>query len=165
MWSLGWQETVFIFLLALLIFGPKKLPELGKTIAKGLAEFRRASTDLKSTFDKEMANIERETHDVKQDLQKYSNEISNYDSSYENSYYDSGYDGYNNSETSQESSTASASATQGAESSTLPTEGEPAAVASNEASGAGNPVGTQVAEAEPDQQGAAADQGKPVARA
>ena len=82
MWSLGWQETVFIFLLALLIFGPKKLPELGKTIAKGLAEFRRASTDLKSTFDKEMANIERETQDVKQDLQKYSNEISNYDSSY-----------------------------------------------------------------------------------
>ena len=45
MWTLGWQETVFIFLLALLIFGPKKLPELGKTIAKGLAEFRRAWRD------------------------------------------------------------------------------------------------------------------------
>jgi TatA/E family protein of Tat protein translocase len=171
MWSLGWQETVFIFLLALLIFGPKKLPELGKTIAKGLAEFRRASTDLKSTFDKEMANIERETQDVKQDLQKYSNEISNYDSSYENSYYDSGYDGYN-SEASQESSTASASATQGAESSTLPvgTEEDPAAnsavVSSNGAADlAGNQSGTQVAEAEPDHQGAAADEGKPVARA
>ena len=34
MGPLGWQETVFIFLLALLIFGPKKLPELGKTAAK-----------------------------------------------------------------------------------------------------------------------------------
>ena len=93
MWSLGWQETMFIFLLALLIFGPKKLPELGKNLAKGLSEFRRASNDLKSTFDREMANIERETQDVKQDLQKYSSEMTNYDSYYENSYYDSGYDG------------------------------------------------------------------------
>jgi sec-independent protein translocase protein TatA len=34
MGPLGWQETVFIFVLALLIFGPKKLPELGKTLAR-----------------------------------------------------------------------------------------------------------------------------------
>ena len=119
MGTLGMQETIFIFLLALIIFGPKKLPELGKNIAKGIAEFRRHSNDLKATFDKEMATIERETAEVSQDLTKYSNEI-NYDSSYDSNYYDSGNDGYNGGtgETSAETSSVSASATQGAESST-----------------------------------------------
>jgi TatA/E family protein of Tat protein translocase len=55
------QEMIFIFVLALLIFGPKKLPELGKTLGKAMTEFRRASNDLKSTFDREMNNLERET--------------------------------------------------------------------------------------------------------
>ena len=50
MGPLGWQETVFIFLLALLIFGPKKLPELGRNIGKALTEFLRASNELRSTF-------------------------------------------------------------------------------------------------------------------
>jgi len=64
MGPLGWQETVFIFVLALLIFGPKKLPELGKTIGKAMTEFRRASSELRSTWDREMAAIERESHEV-----------------------------------------------------------------------------------------------------
>ncbi len=117
MWSLGWQETMVIFLLALVVFGPKKLPELGKNLAKGLAEFRRASSELKSTFDREMASIERETGELKEVTQQINNEVANYDSYYENSYYDSGYDGTSTS-TSQEPSTPSASATQGAESNT-----------------------------------------------
>ncbi len=50
MGPLGWQETVFIFILALLIFGPKKLPELGKTFGKAMSEFRRASAELKATW-------------------------------------------------------------------------------------------------------------------
>lgn len=168
MWSLGWQETMFIFLLALLIFGPKKLPELGKTIAKGLGEFRRASTDLKSTFDREMANIERETQDVKQDLDKYTSEVTNYDSYYENSYYDSGYDSSSTDSTSQETSTVSASATQGAESSEQPAQlasGE--SVASTTAPVAEHaPVAngeSQVAQADPAPTAALAE-GKPVAR-
>lgn len=61
MGPLGIQEMVFIFVFALLIFGPKKLPELGRTFGKGMAEFRRASNELKSTFQREMDNIERET--------------------------------------------------------------------------------------------------------
>lgn len=167
MWTLGWQETMFIFLLALLIFGPKKLPELGKNLAKGLSEFRRASNDLKSTFDREMANIERETQDVKQDLQKYSSEMTNYDSYYENSYYDSGYDGTGNT-TTQETSTVSASATQGAESSTQPEAALNGTVeaASNtvtaEESAPANGGSTQVASAETASGGLEA--GKPVAR-
>src|ERR1041385_6207316 len=65
---LGMQEMVFIFVLALLIFGPKKLPELGKTLGKAMTEFRRASNELKSTFDREMSNLERETESTTKEL-------------------------------------------------------------------------------------------------
>ena len=57
--SLGFTEIAFILLLALLIFGPKRLPEIGKTIGKGLAEFRRASNDLRRTLESEVAEEER----------------------------------------------------------------------------------------------------------
>src|ERR1700689_1776578 len=61
MGPLGTQELVFIFILALLLFGPKELPKIGKTIGKAMTEFRRAQTELKTTFDREMKNLERET--------------------------------------------------------------------------------------------------------
>jgi TatA/E family protein of Tat protein translocase len=51
MGTLGVPEMIFIFLLALVLFGPKKLPELGRTMGKALTEFRRASTELKSHAD------------------------------------------------------------------------------------------------------------------
>ncbi len=54
MGSLGWQEIIVIFILALIIFGPRKLPELGKTIGKGLAEFKKASNELKQTWEEEV---------------------------------------------------------------------------------------------------------------
>ncbi|MBZ5536203.1 MAG: twin-arginine translocase TatA/TatE family subunit [Acidobacteriia bacterium] len=55
--NLGMPELIFIFILALLIFGPKKLPELGKTIGKGLAEFKKASNDLKSSLEEEISSV------------------------------------------------------------------------------------------------------------
>ena len=55
MGSLGLPEIAFIFVLALLIFGPKKLPEMGRTIGRGVAEFRKATNELKRTINTEMA--------------------------------------------------------------------------------------------------------------
>jgi TatA/E family protein of Tat protein translocase len=54
-------EMFLIFILALLLFGPKKLPELGRMLGKGLSEFRRAKNELKSTFETHMRELERET--------------------------------------------------------------------------------------------------------
>jgi sec-independent protein translocase protein TatA len=54
MGSLGMQEIIVIFVLALIVFGPRKLPELGKTLGKGLAEFKKASNELKQTWEEEV---------------------------------------------------------------------------------------------------------------
>jgi len=53
--SIGMPELIIIFLIALIIFGPRKLPELGKSLGKSLAEFRRASDDFKRTWEREVA--------------------------------------------------------------------------------------------------------------
>jgi sec-independent protein translocase protein TatB len=55
--SLGSTELVFILLMALVFLGPRKLPQLSRTIGKNLANFRRASEDFKRTWDKEV-NLE-----------------------------------------------------------------------------------------------------------
>jgi sec-independent protein translocase protein TatA len=117
MGPLGWQETVFIFLLALLIFGPKKLPELGRTLGKAMTEFRRASSELKATFDREMKTLERESESLKEVTSSYEHDLYNYDySSYESGEHHDSYDS-----TATEHSIASASAPQGAESPSVAT--------------------------------------------
>ncbi len=88
MGPLGVPEIIFIFVLALLIFGPKKLPQLGKTFGKSMAEFRRASDDLRSTFKREMDSIERETGEVKAVTQEVKKDLDT------TSYYDDGEDDY-----------------------------------------------------------------------
>jgi TatA/E family protein of Tat protein translocase len=50
MFGIGMPELVLILGLALIVLGPKKLPELAKALGKGLAEFRRATDDLKEEF-------------------------------------------------------------------------------------------------------------------
>ncbi len=65
--SIGAPELIVIFLIALLIFGPRKLPQLGRTIGKSLAEFRRATSDLKRTLEKE---INREEPPAVRDQEK-----------------------------------------------------------------------------------------------
>src|SRR5216684_5751338 len=112
MGNLGMSEMIFIFALALLIFGPKKLPELGRTLGKAMTEFRRASSELKSTFDREMSNLERETQSTTKELSSF-----NYDTyNYESSSYDSGAYGSEYSDSTEtNSSIASASAPEGAQ--------------------------------------------------
>ena len=75
MGTLGTQEMIVIFVLGLLLFGPKKLPELGRTIGKALTEFRRHSSDLKATFEREMHTLEREGEQISQSAQLMANEM------------------------------------------------------------------------------------------
>lgn len=65
MGPLGVPELVIIFIIALLVFGPKRLPELGRTVGKAMAEFRRASNELKNVVEDEVREMERQTADVK----------------------------------------------------------------------------------------------------
>ena len=53
-------HLIIIFIVALVVFGPEKLPELARTLGKVMAEFRRATGDLRSTFEDHMRDLERE---------------------------------------------------------------------------------------------------------
>ncbi len=60
MGNIGFPELLVIFVVALLVFGPKRLPDLGRSLGRGLAEFRRASTDLKRSIEREIENVDLE---------------------------------------------------------------------------------------------------------
>jgi TatA/E family protein of Tat protein translocase len=66
--SIGMPELILIFIVALLVFGPKKLPEIGKSIGKGLAEFKRASDDLKKTIEQEIEQGKNEVSSVREQV-------------------------------------------------------------------------------------------------
>ncbi|MDP1758187.1 MAG: Sec-independent protein translocase protein TatB [Thermodesulfovibrionales bacterium] len=61
MFDIGMQELILIFIVALLVFGPKRLPELGRTIGKGMAEIKKAMYGVKEQIDSEL-------HDIKEPL-------------------------------------------------------------------------------------------------
>lgn len=139
MGPLGIQETIFIFVIALLVFGPKKLPELGRTIGKAMTEFRRASSELKATFDREMNAIERETElkEVSQSVNNdlYSNNSGTYDYNYDYNYDSGTYGSESYDYSAQNSSTEGASATQGADTTADTAESEQVASAYSPESG------------------------------
>jgi TatA/E family protein of Tat protein translocase len=58
--NLGMPEMIFIFLMALIIFGPKKLPEIGRQLAKALNEFKRASNEFKAQIESEIVKLDAE---------------------------------------------------------------------------------------------------------
>ena len=62
--NLGFPEMIFIFLLALIIFGPKKLPEIGRQIGKALNEFKRASNEFKAQIESEISHLDVEDRQI-----------------------------------------------------------------------------------------------------
>ena len=54
MGNIGMQELIIIFVIALIIFGPRRLPDLGKSLGKSIAEFKRASNELRNTLEEEI---------------------------------------------------------------------------------------------------------------
>jgi TatA/E family protein of Tat protein translocase len=119
MGPVGVQEMMVIFLVALVLFGPKKLPELGKTIGKAITEFRRAQSELKATFETHMRELEKEGESIKEVTRSYTKDIYDHYTGYDNSYYDSGAFGGAPS-TEANPSTVSVPAPQGAEASVSP---------------------------------------------
>jgi len=92
MGPLGLQEMTLIVVLALVLFGPKKLPELGRLLGRGLREFNRAKSELKSTFESHMRELEREANLEKETLSIGS--TSSYTPDYSSPRYPYQYDEY-----------------------------------------------------------------------
>ena len=68
MGQLGFSEMLVIFIVALLVFGPKKLPELGKSLGKGIREFKKATEELKSSWEDQVKDITTPLNEVKSDI-------------------------------------------------------------------------------------------------
>jgi sec-independent protein translocase protein TatA len=64
---IGMPEMIVIAVIALIIFGPRKLPELGKSLGKSIAEFKRASNELKNTLEEEIRT--EELHEARKSAQ------------------------------------------------------------------------------------------------
>jgi sec-independent protein translocase protein TatA len=63
--SIGMPELIIIFVIALIIFGPRKLPELGRSLGRSLSEFKKASNELRSTLEEEIRIEEQKEAAVK----------------------------------------------------------------------------------------------------
>jgi TatA/E family protein of Tat protein translocase len=68
MGPLGIPELIAIFIVALVVFGPKKLPELGKSLGRGLREFNKAKNELKATWDEQLREAEKQLQDTKETI-------------------------------------------------------------------------------------------------
>jgi TatA/E family protein of Tat protein translocase len=70
MGPIGFPELIVIFIIALLVFGPKKLPELGKSMGKGLREFKKATEEIKSSIDDHMRDVESTVQDATKEIRE-----------------------------------------------------------------------------------------------
>jgi sec-independent protein translocase protein TatA len=62
--SLGMPELIVIFVIALVVFGPRKLPELGRSLGRGIAEFKKATNELQNTLEQEINADEQRTKEA-----------------------------------------------------------------------------------------------------
>jgi sec-independent protein translocase protein TatA len=70
--SIGMPELVIILVIALIIFGPRKLPELGRSLGKSIGEFKRASNELRNTLDEEIRVEEQKEQKAKMEAEQTS---------------------------------------------------------------------------------------------
>ena len=75
MGAIGMQEMIVIFVIALLVFGPKKLPELGKSLGKGLREFKRATNEMKASLDDQFKDASSELRETARDLRSVEKDL------------------------------------------------------------------------------------------
>ena len=78
--SIGMPELIIILVIALIIFGPRKLPELGKSLGRSLNEFKKASTDLQNTLEQEI-KIEEQKEQAKKNKEEEKTASSAFDAS------------------------------------------------------------------------------------
>ena len=71
--SIGPMELILIFVIALLVFGPKKLPEIGRSVGKALREFKKTSDEIKGRIEEEIEASE--IKDIRKDIQSGMNDI------------------------------------------------------------------------------------------
>jgi TatA/E family protein of Tat protein translocase len=75
MGQLGFQELLIIFVIALLVFGPKKLPDLGKSLGKGLREFKKATHALKSNWEEQVREVEQPIKETAKDIENTGQDV------------------------------------------------------------------------------------------
>jgi sec-independent protein translocase protein TatA len=79
MGPVGVPEMAVIFVIALVLFGPKKLPELGRMLGTAISHFRRVRSEMKATFDRELQDLERQARSEKEIDGGYRHDDGNYD--------------------------------------------------------------------------------------
>ncbi len=89
----AWDKMVLIFLVVLVLFGPKELPKVARTIAKFMNDFKRARTELQETWQRELSALEHETRDLRKELD-VTNDLTPSSTGYNDTSYhhDSSYD-------------------------------------------------------------------------
>lgn len=79
--SIGVPELIVIFIIALLVFGPKKLPEVGKSVGRAIREFKKASDELRSKVEEEInaSEIKSEINEVKTSLTEFKEDLNQFE--------------------------------------------------------------------------------------